>query len=208
VKPASTMGVHGPMGINLGGISVLAAVTAVTYFSGVSPSTKAVAAAEREREELKARKEEEADLGRTLLNAQQRLENIQAAEKGSGLVASSALDRITRIGELAVETSVSITDLSPKPEIVGTRFNRVPITVAGLGTSVAFQALLKRLHQQYPDTQVVSLSITDNPENQYTPATFRAELVWYTIAGGSGGNGTEAGAGRNPAAQPAGPRNP
>jgi Tfp pilus assembly protein PilO len=180
--------------LDVGGVGVLVALTLAAYFTGVSPAVRAVRAAEEERTRLAERQAHAQGLERTLQQAQRKLEALESAERRE-LPRATALDRISRISEIAAANGVSLTDLSPRPEVKGTRFNRVPIVVAGLGPSASFEALLRDLHQEYPDVQVVSLTITANVENAKSPASLNAELAWYTIAENAAGSGRAGSAG-------------
>jgi Tfp pilus assembly protein PilO len=186
------------------GVGVLAALSLAAYFMGVAPAVRAVQGAEQERVQLAEKQAQAQSLERSLQQVQRKLDALESAGTGVGPRAS-ALDRISRISEIAAASGVSLTDLSPRPEVKGTRFNRVPIVVAGLGSSGSFQSLLRDLHAEYPDLQLVSLTITSNLENRKSPASLNAELVWYTVAEGAGGSGRSGGAG-GPA--PAGAKSP
>jgi hypothetical protein len=182
------------MSIDAAGAAALVGLTAAVYFCGVSPAMQAVEAAEQQRSAMLTRREECLRQERKLTETQRKLDELQSNEPRS-LRSCSALDRISRISELAAESGVSITDVSPRPEVVGTRFNRVPVNLAGVGSAKAFQSLLHALHKEFPDTQVASLTITGTPENRLAPASFSAELVWYTVAVPTNGAGRAAGAG-------------
>ncbi len=187
------------------GVGVLAALSLAAYFMGVAPAVRAVQGAEQERVQLAEKQAQAQSLERSLHQVQRKLEALESAGTEVKGPRASALDRISRISEIAAASGVSLTDLSPRPEVKGTRFNRVPIVVAGLGSSASFQALLRDLHAEYPDLQLVSLTITSNLENRKSPASLNAELVWYTVADGAGLEGRSGGAG---GPTPAGARSP
>jgi hypothetical protein len=171
------------LGIDLAAGGVALAISALVYFAGVAPSIQAVQAAADERVELTRRKADADSLEKSLRNTTTKLEDLERADAGSARSASgTALDRIGRISAIAAEAGVSLTDLSPKQEQPGARFNRIPITISGQGQAPAFGPFLKRLHAEFPDTQVASMSISSTPEAREAPASFSAELVWYTVA--------------------------
>ena len=193
-------GISALLGIDVAGAGAAVGLTALVYFAGVSPALQAVQAATNQRLQLAEREAEVDRLETSLLTSTIKLQDAAKAERGSPRVgAGTALERIGRISVLAADSGVSVTDLSPKAEQPGTRFNRVPMTIAGVGTAPSFISLLNRMHVEFPDTQVVSLTITAIPENRELPAGLSAEFVWYTVAdvaGQSAKTSGDSGAGR------------
>ena len=185
-------------GIDLAGAAAALGFTALVYFVGIAPAQRAVDEAANERVALAEQEAAASRLENTLRTTRAKLDQLLAAQEEPGAgVGASANDRLGRISVLAQQGAVSITGLTPRPEVKGTRFNRVPISISGLGTPPGFLALLKRLHEEFPDMQVASLAITGNPAVRGAPAQLEAELVWYTVAdapgaAGAGGSGREA----------------
>jgi hypothetical protein len=197
------------LGIDAGGAAIAAIVAGAVYFGGILPARSAAEAAAREHEELSAKQEDLIRVESSLRTARRNLEKLTEEEPSTAPIARTPLDRIRRIGELAQASGVSLTEVSPGAEQPGRRFNRSPLMLRGAGRSPGFIGLLRDIHREFPDTQIVSMTISGSPHLRQADQSLEAELVWYTVArpgsAGSGptaGSGPNAGAGGAPAGSP------
>lgn len=190
------------LGIDAAGVVVCAALAAGVYMTAVLPSRAAAAAAAQDREALCEKQKDIAMMDAGLQASKKLLEELTANAAGDKSQALTSLDRISRISQLAANTGVAVIELSPRAEKTGTKYNQSPVTLRGSGRLPGFTALLRELHREFPDTQLVSLSITGNPEQRGVDQAMSADLVWYTLAGGSDRAGF---AGAKPAPKPATP---
>jgi hypothetical protein len=193
------------LGIDAAGAAIAAILAGAVYFGGIVPARSAAEAAAKEHEDLAAKREDLIQVEGSLRVARQKLENLTQKEPSTAPVARTPLDRIRRIGELAQTAGVSLTEVSPGAEQPGQRFNRSPLILKGAGRSPGFIALLREIHREFPDTQVVALTITGSPQLRQLDQSFAAELVWYSVARPkAASNGPNAGAGTvSPSATPA-----
>jgi hypothetical protein len=186
------------LGIDAGGVMIAVALASAVYFGGVLPSRRAAEAAVQERADLAAKHEELDNVESNLRTARQNLA-AESKESGTDVLSRTPLDRIRRISELAQASGVNLTEVTPKAEQPGQRFNQVPLTLRGLGRSPGFIRLLQSIQQEFPDTQLVSLVLKGAPAVPEADQSFEAGLVWYTVAhpdaNGRGGNGPNAGKG-------------
>ena len=57
--------------------------------------------------------------------------------------ATELYPRVTAITEKAQELGLKVSEMKPSPAIVGKRFNRIPIKLAGVGSYVSFREFVK-----------------------------------------------------------------
>lgn|GEM_PF-2531769 len=184
------------LGIDAGGATVAIMVAGAVYFGGVLPARSAAEAAAKDREEFATMQGELARTESSLATARQNLQQYTANESATTSPPRTPLDRIHRMGELAQAAGVRLTEVSPGAEQPGKRFNRSPLMLKGLGRSPGFIALLAAIHREFPDTQVVNLTLTGSPTVREADQAFEAELVWYSVARPNAvGNGSNGGAG-------------
>ncbi len=178
------------------GLAAVGSLTAVVYLAGVSPMLQKADAEVAQRATLSEQEQAVTAKSQDLRDAKARLAAIEEERSRSVHLypASMRNDKVRRLSELAAEVKVTVTEITPRDTIKGDRVSRVPITLAGTSEAPAFQEFLRRLHAEFPDTHVVSFNIADIPESLDSPATFSAELIWFTIGERAAQSGREGGA--------------
>lgn len=209
-------------GVDSVAIIACAAIGAAAYFSVVEPRRAAAAAVESADQQAQ---ELEATLRQTHAQAAARQRRTQrlSDQLRSAVVlepVSRLNDRLTRVAVLAEKVSATPRDgapplllkvdqVSPLAPVKTERFYTVPIRVAGTATYASASELIARLHQAFPDIQIVGLKLTviesgeeagtraaaGNPKESgkddaqrapaqppgpsATRAAFALDLVWY-----------------------------
>lgn len=192
--------------VDIGGVCVLAAITAAVYLGGVAPVLSRAQARVLQQDELRQREQEASQKSQDLRDAHTRLAALER-EQGRAVRLSPLgvrNERLRRISELGAAAGISITELTPREPVKGDRVSRVPISIAGTGSGAAFGAFLAHLHQEFSDTQVVCFSIASELESREQPASVSAELVWFALGEATRGGGVEGTASRTGGAGNAG----
>jgi hypothetical protein len=171
------------MAVDAAGVAVLAALGAAVYLTGIAPTRAAALSAVEQRQQLETQQLNLKDARDHLAESgRKRAKLREDAAKAPRVGAEDPNQRIRAVSEIASKHGVTITELTPKAEVPGTRFKRLPIAVAGVGSAVSFEQVFADLHAAFPDTEVTNLSITGTPDSPTKMATFRAEVVWYALA--------------------------
>jgi Tfp pilus assembly protein PilO len=61
----------------------------------------------------------------------------------------------------------------------GPRYETVPVRLSGTGAFEQCAAFLHTLHRTMPDTGVVALRLSGNPQAPESKSTFKIDLAWY-----------------------------
>jgi len=178
--------------IDAAAVTLCAALAGAVYMTAVVPSRAAAEAAARDREALCEKQRDISENESAIGDAERKLNAIEGSEARDKPPARTPLDRISRISELAQASGVSLTEVSPGAERPGAKYNQSPLSLKGSGRMPGFMSLLSDLHREFPDTQLVSLTLTGRPEQPQVDQAMSAELVWYTLVGGAGRTGSTA----------------
>ena len=164
-------------------MAVLLAVTAIVYFFGFSPLLERHALVNRQQQELGSVREKLSESQRILADLHQ--QSIVAAQQleASPLrlqPVSSLNQRLALVSDLAMQGGAALDDLQPGKSSAGSRYDALPIHVAGTGSFPAFTALLHRIRAEFPDTGIRTFELSGNPQEEAAKAKFSVELLWYT----------------------------
>jgi Tfp pilus assembly protein PilO len=187
--------------IDLAGCALIAAGALGMYFLGIAPAQRARAQETADRAELDARRKDLEESQRQLSDAKKKLADLETRVDQNARVlhpGSELYARLQAITAKAQEKGLKISEMKPSPAVVGKRFNRVPIRLAGVGSYVSFREFVKALHELYPDVQLGGFSLSGKAEDPKIPVSFDAELNWFTsvesVESGSGPAGPAGGA--------------
>lgn len=185
-----------PRGLNridLAGCALIAAGALGMYFLGIAPVQRARAQDTADAAELEARRKDLEEAQRHLSDAKRKLADLEKQVDRNARVLHPASELYTRLQAItgkAQEIGLKISEMKPSPAVVGKRFNRVPIRLAGVGSYVSFRNFVNDLHALYPDVQVSGFSLSGKAEDPKLPVKFEAELNWFTsVESGENGNG-------------------
>ncbi|HEY8668305.1 MAG TPA: type 4a pilus biogenesis protein PilO [Tepidisphaeraceae bacterium] len=89
-------------------------------------------------------------------------------------------NRLAQLTALAGESGLRIEDVQPGKSVRGSRYEMVPIHVAGSGNYVTCLRFVNRMHAEFPDTGINVLDLTKTPTADAV-AKFAFELQWYAL---------------------------
>ena len=161
----------------------IAALSGLAYAFGVSPLLERHVAVRQQEVELIVAREKAADAMKTLAAiqrqqavAQQEIAASPLRQQPAGLLNQ----RLALVTELAGQNGAGLDDLQPGKIAPGTRYDGLPIHVAGTGSYPTFSALVHRLRREFPDTGVNRFEIAGSPQDATGSARFSFDLIWYT----------------------------
>lgn len=146
--------------------------------------------------ELAARREMQQvhlELSRSWTDASQRREALTEAQRAydqAQIAATKAVsfasvstlnDRLGRLATAVESCGAKLTEVIPAAPMKTGAFDRVQIRISGEATYPQTVRLLDTLDRLFPDTEVVSLSLSGSPETPDSPARLGADLAWYTL---------------------------
>lgn len=166
------------------GIAACTALAAGTWFTLVGPTLAQLQKDDAVHLELADRHQKAADLNASLVSTRRQLATAKETLAHSTLKLQPASDlnaRLARLTDLATSCGLTIDEMRPGALAELSKFQTLPVHMAGTGTYPACAKFLHTLRQSYPDTGVEALEATNqNPTPQGSVATFRFDLVWYT----------------------------
>ncbi len=168
--------------IDAAGAAACALLLLGVYLLGIAPLSSRQQHAEARQEELRTQRHQADRLARLRMGLEERLAQVRAsaAEFRLELLPVGQVNRrLAELSELASKTGLKIDGIEPGQAVGGTRYEMVPISVAGKGTFTNCVAFLHQLRSRLPDTGVSALELTGNPSDPAGPAGFRFELLWY-----------------------------
>ncbi|HWE93455.1 MAG TPA: type 4a pilus biogenesis protein PilO [Tepidisphaeraceae bacterium] len=170
--------------IHASGIAACAALGTGAWFALVGPTLAQRDKDDVSRHQLSERHQKAADLNAALAATRRQVEAANASLSQATIKLQPASDlnsRLTKLTDLATRCGLTIDEMRPGVLSDSSRFQTLPVHMAGTGTYPACAKFLHTLRQSYPDTGVESLEAANsNPAPQGSDATFRFDLVWYT----------------------------
>lgn len=164
------------------GLGVCAALAALWYFAGLQPLSEAKAARAALGSTVVERGQEAQRLRTLVADIDKQIVAVQA-ELDSGsihLVPADGLnERVADLTRLAHEQGLRLDQIRPGAPVALPRFSKVPIQVAGAGTSADCARFLSAVHARYPDVGVAAMDIRGEPEMPERGTRFVLDLVWY-----------------------------
>ncbi len=165
------------------GAALCVAMTLVTYFAAVQPSSRRHAVFATQRAELDARREDCRQLTETARALAEQSKASASELQGSPLrleKPSQTNRRLAKITELANACGLKVNRITPASTIAGPRYGVVPIVLRGSGEYPTCVQFLRRLHKMFPDTAVAAIDLEASPNNAEIPTSFTFSLEWYT----------------------------
>lgn len=166
------------------GLGALFAIAALAYTLGVRPQQQAYSESLSLRKELVDVNAELTGMEKSVREQRATLDAAQT-QLASGSIRLEHASRINarsqQLTDIAMAAGLQVRELAPKEPLRGSRFSRVPINIAGLGSFQAVRGFLARLHDECRDTQLVAFSLVSRPDSPEALPTFSAQMMWYTI---------------------------
>lgn len=177
------------VGIHLGAIGLLAAVSGAWYVAGFQPLLSAKQRAAELGEEAGRQRE---DVHALVVERDRRAAQLVELERDLSkttvrLKPASALNaQLAAITQLAESERIVVDRVEPGAPLDTPLAIRVPVTFAGRGTSAAAVRFLASLRGQFPDISVERFEVAvlseaeaKAPAPGQPSASFRFECVWY-----------------------------
>jgi Tfp pilus assembly protein PilO len=183
------------LAIDLGALAIIAAGTLATYFFGIAPGRAAAETAASDQAILDAKEQELVEMSDRVKDKQRDLDKVVAELEASNHVlhpASEQYARLDALTELALGCELQVTETNPEQEVVGKRFNQVPIHIGGTGSYPHITDFIAAVHAKFEDVQVVAFKLTSHANDPKTPPHFEVDLAWYTSADPAGKPGSAA----------------
>jgi Tfp pilus assembly protein PilO len=166
------------------GIAACTALATGIWFTLIGPTLAQLEKDDAARHELAQRHEKAADLNASLVSTRRQLTTANETLAHSTLKLQPASDlnaRLAKLTDLATSCGLTIDEMHPGTLADASKFQTLPVHMAGSGSYPDCAKFLHTLRQSFPDTGVEALEATNpNPTPQGAAATFRLDLVWYT----------------------------
>lgn len=88
--------------------------------------------------------------------------------------------RLAKLADLASKAGIELHQMKPQTPRAGTRYDVVPISLAGSGDYRRVTLFLRRLHEGFTDVAVVGFDLTSQTPGS-SSAVFDLDLVWYAM---------------------------
>lgn len=168
--------------IDLGGLAVIALITAAAYIVTLKPILDAEAERIAREKHIDAQTTKETQLTSTLTVMRNQLLKMREAIDDSAIQLQSVSHlnrRLAAVTELAAEAGLQVNEIQPGGVVHGEQYETVPIQLAGSGDYPRCAEFINLLHQRHPDTGVAAFELRGDPKSPNTPASFTLSLVWY-----------------------------
>jgi Tfp pilus assembly protein PilO len=168
--------------IDAAGVGACLAITILGVLVVVQPAVRVRMDQASLREELLTLREQVAELegARTRMKEELgRLDDRLAANRLQLQGPEHLNTRMARIIESAASSGIVIDETRSGQAGRAELYQAVPVELSGTGSYPGCTAFLHGLHDQLPDTGVVSFELTGNPGRAAERGRFRFNLVWY-----------------------------
>ena len=165
------------------GVGAMLVISAAIYCFGIGPLIERHSRAHWQQGELSIAYGNLSESQKILANLRDRSALATQRIKASPLKLQPVTQlnqRLALVADLATQGGATLDDVQPGKTSAGTRFDVLPIHVAGTGSFPAFTAMLHRVHTQFPDTGISTFELSGSPQEEAASAKFSVELIWYT----------------------------
>ena len=169
--------------IDLGGVAVIAGLSAAAYFGLVAPAVAHHQLAQAQSADLIAQQNKTRDMERSLRTLNDQLGSVRSTIEKSRFMLEppTALnDRLAKITDIAGEHHLQVDAIESGATLNYPRFSTVAIRMSGKGPYRNCAAMLQRVREQMIDVGVTAIQMTSTGIAIDTNANFSIELVWYT----------------------------
>lgn len=174
--------------IDAAGVVFCIAASAGVYFGGMSPLIQQHAALEQQQGDLANQQRRASQLASSTALLKKELQSVRQrlAKTKITLRPIKHLNRqIVSLTELVNKCGLKTNSIQLGKIHKSSKYNIVPIDLAGVGKFKTSALFLHRLSEGFPDTGISGFKISGNTQHPGTPGTFRFQLFWYaaSIAG-------------------------
>lgn len=169
--------------VDLGGVAIIAGLSAAAYFGLVSPAIAHHEMAQAQSAELLAQRNKTRDLDRSLRTFHDQLTlTQQSIDKAKfKLDPPAALnERLASLTEVAGRNHLQVDTIESGALTSFPRYSTISIRMSGRGSYRNCSAMLKQVRETMPDVGVSAIQMTSAGVNTDINATFAIELLWHT----------------------------
>jgi len=170
----------------IGAVVCLAALGAA-WFGSIGPAMASRSAAQAQRSAIAAQEAQAEQLRNQVVMFERRLGQAVAEERASPLrlePISRINRRLSEVSELAAEAGLDVSVVRPGKVVKTSRFEVVPIELAGHGSYRACATFLHGAHRAFPDMGVAAVQIDRRLEGAEADGDFSFTLAWYAAPSG------------------------
>jgi len=156
---------------------------AVMYFAGFAPEVAARRAALVDIQEIAAQQRDLERIHNSIRETRHKLEKTERDRDDTPVRlrrASEINERLARISGIGESAGVKIDQLEPEKPAPFGRYAVVPIRIAGVASYSGLAGLIRRLHDEFPDTAAHAFKLTGQLEPGSVNGRFIIDLAWYT----------------------------
>jgi Tfp pilus assembly protein PilO len=173
---------------DIAGAIFCAAISLGAYFVVLRPLMQQRTAIAVQQEELTIRQKKASQLAATTVSLDVQLQSVQQelAESSITLQPPDRINRqIAKLTKLIHECELKADDIQVGKVFKGSKYDIIPIVLAGRGEQDKCAAFLHKLSETFGDTGVGCFKITGNPEDPAQVGEFRFGLLWYASSAGN-----------------------
>lgn len=171
--------------IDAAGVVFCIAASAGVYFGGMSPLMQQHAALEQQQGDLANQQRRASQLASSTALLKKELQSVRRrlAKTKITLRPIKHLNRqIVSLTELVNKCGLKTNSIQLGKIHKSSKYNIVPIDLAGVGKFKTSALFLHRLSEGFPDTGISGFEISGDPQHPGTPGTFRFQLFWYAAS--------------------------
>ncbi len=177
-----------PWQIDAAGVGICVLLTLLLIFGGIQPLLSSRANFESQRQLLDQRSSHAMKLDLAKAQITNSLNLVRNTLEASPLRLSPATDvnlRLSQISSRATRSGLDINEIRPGLSAASSRYETIPVLLAGSGSFSRCTQFLRSLHEEFPDTAVRSLELIAGPIEPGRPsnATFSFDLRWHAAPG-------------------------
>jgi len=180
--PASQTSMFNKRQIDLMGLLVCLAVTAMVAYFGFLPAHNQRKAMIAEKEVLRRQRDKSTQAALHLSDIRRRFHDLhrKAASHPLQLKPLSYLNqRLSDITAMAISDGLEIDKIEPGNSYAGDFYVTVPLRMSGRGDFQSTVDFLHRLHLSVPDIAILALNLSASPRSATTGSAFHFDLVWH-----------------------------
>ena len=164
------------------GLAMCILMTLAGYLLIIQPLVRSQELNKMQTTDIAAKQERASDLVSTVSKLQSELAQLQKALSENPVELQSSQhsnQRLADLTHLAASSELNVFELHTGETQAASRYEIIPIVLSGTGTFQSCTKFLHVLREQFPDTGVVSVDLSDNPGDPTVKTSFKFNLSWY-----------------------------
>ncbi len=181
-----TGGAMTAMHVHVVGGTCLLAVLAAAWLFGIGPAIESRTTARAQDAAIFIQQKQADELRNRVVQLERRLGQVQHEEWASPLRLEPVArinQRLSEVSELAAACGLELSVVKPGEPVAGSRFEVVPLHLAGSGTFKECAAFLHGAHEAFADMGVAMVDVERRMNSVDGDADFKFTLLWYAAPG-------------------------